>query len=539
MNLVKKIFFDKIDSLASAAIVLGFFSLGSKILGLIRDRILYGTFGAGDNLDTYYAAFRIPDTIFNLLIIGALTASFVPMLSKYFYQKEDERAWKTVNDILNLLIIGIIFSGIILAIFAPVFLKLIVPGWSGEKFSATLSLTRIMLLSPVFLTASSIIGAVLQSTKRFTMFALAPVAYNAGIIIGAVFFAKPFGIYGVAIGVILGSLFHFLVQLPVLISLGYRYKFSFGFGNPDIKKVFRAMPPRTLSLGVGQINIFVITSVASLLASGSLAIFNLVGNIHGIFFGLIGISFSVAAFPVISAYLANGEKEKFTDIFSRTAREIIFFIIPATVFIIIFKSEIVHFVGGGGKIDYVAAGESLVFLALGLAAQSLVSLVVRTFWALGDTKTPFYTSLFGMAANFLAAVWLARDFGVAGLAIAFSLTNIVDFLMLAFFLRRKINYLDETGILNSSGKIFIASAASGAAVWFLIGLFPVNYIGISGFALATRLAFGFLITALSFSFFAWLFKVKELYLFAGALKRRLVNVFAVSASEVDEGRGKI
>ncbi len=539
MSLIKKIFFSQIDSLASAAIVLGFFSLASKVLGLVRDRILYSTFGAGDDLDMYYAAFRIPDTIFNLLIIGALSASFVPILSKYFYQKEDARAWKTINDVLNIFLFGIILGGLVLAIFAPVLLKFIVPGWSGEKFITTLNLTRIMLLSPVFLTLSSVAGSALQSGKRFVMFAFAPVLYNAGIIIGAVFFVKTLGIYGLALGVILGSAMHFLIQLPALISLGYRYKISFDLKNSDIRRIFRTMIPRTLSLGVSQINFFVITIMASLLASGSLAIFYLASNIHNIFFGLIGISFSVAAFPTFSAYLANGEKEKFTEIFSRTAREIIFFIIPATMLLVVFRSDIVHFIGGKGDINYSAAEISLLFLALGLGAQSLVSLVVRTFWALGDTKTPFYASLFGLAANILAALYFVRYFEVAGLAIAFSLTNIVNFLMLALFLRRKISYLDEANIASSFLKIFAASAASGTVIWFLAGLSPVDYAKAGIMVLTARLVLGFLAAALAFAFFAWIFRVRELSLFAKAIKRRLVNIFVSHAAEIDGGSGKI
>lgn len=542
MNVIKKIFFNQIDSLASAAIVLGFFSLASKVLGLVRDRILYSTFGTGDQLDIYYAAFRIPDTIFNLLIIGALSASFVPILSKYFYRKEDGLAWKTINDVLNIFLFFVILSSFILAVFASDLLKLIVPGWSGEKLETTLILTRIMLLSPVFLTFSSVVGAALQSSKRFMMFALAPVVYNAGIIIGAVFFVKSMGIYGLGVGVILGSLLHFLVQLPVLFSLGYRYKISFDLKNPDVRRIFRIMLPRTLSLGVNQINFFIITIFASLLASGSLSIFYLAGNIQNIFFGLIGISFSVAAFPSLSAYLANDEKEKFTVVFSRTMREIIFFIIPATAFLIIFRSEIVYFIGGKqGNIDYLTTENTMVFLVLGLAAQSLVSLVVRTFWALGDTKTPFYTSLFGLMANVGVATWFVfyTNFGVMGLAIAYSLMNIVNFFMLYFFLRRKINYLDEVNIVNSFSKIFAAGFLGGIVVWLLAGLFPASLAKVGNLALVARLIIGFLGTALAFSSFAWIFQVNELSTFIKAIKRRLIGIFSADIAETDGVSGKI
>lgn len=524
----QKFFYNQVDGITRAAFIIGFFSLASKILGLVRDRILAGAFGAGDTLDMYYAAFRIPDTIFNLLIIGALSASFIPILSGYYYKKDNARFFKAANNVLNLFLAAIIAASIVIFFFMPQLLKLVVPGWTGEKFDTTVALTRAMLLSPIFLTLSSVAGGVLQSTKRFLVYAAAPVGYNIGIIIGAVFLVQFWGVYGLAAGVILGAILYFLFQWPVIKSLGYSYKFSFDYKDPDVRKIFRLMLPRTLSLGVGQINLFVITSVASTLAAGSLTVFNFATSIQNIFFGLIGISFAVAVFPALSSYLAAGQREKFTASFSQAFREIIFFIVPASAYLIIFRSEIVNLIFSVGKFDAFSAiitEQTLLFFALGLTAQSLISLVVRTFWALGDTKTPFYTSLFGMVVNAVAAVWASRNYGVAGLAIAFTLTNTVDFILLFLLLRRQSASLDEAKIYRSFFKILFATTIGIMVVWYLIGFAPL--VGVGKLLILFRLLLGTIIFTGSFLLAGWLVKTKEIFIFTDALKRRFGKKEAV------------
>lgn len=524
---LKKIFFNSIEGVNSAAFIIGFFGLASKALGFVRDWILVGVFGVGDKLDMYYAAFRIPDTIFNLLIIGALSASFVPILSGY-YKKDEKKFFAIISNVLNIFTFSVIVASVIMFVLAPYMLKFIVPGWSGEKFATTVSLTRIMLLSPIFLTLSSVASGVVQSTRRFLVYSLAPIAYNIGIIFSALFLAKSWGIYGISAGVILGSMLHFLIQWPAVKNLGYKYNISFNWRDPDIRRIFKTMLPRTLSLGVGQFNLFIITSVASTLAAGSLVIFNYATNIQNIFFGLIGISFSVAVFPALSSHFALGQYDKFSISFSRASREIILFIIPAAAYLVIFKSEIVRLVYSAGAFDSAAAvltENVLLFLALGLIAQSMISLVVRTYWAMGDTKTPFYTSLFGLAVTVLFAVELGKYYGVVGLAMAFSLTNTVDFIMLAVLLRRMPIDWDGWNIFKTFGEIVFITILSGYAVWGLMDFMPLGSGAIKVSLIFTRLFAGSALFAGLFLLLGRLFGVKELQVFTHALKRRVIEIF--------------
>lgn len=529
----QKTLYGKIDGITRAAFVISFFSLASKVLGLIRDRILAGTFGAGDTLDMYYAAFRIPDTVFNLLIIGALSASFIPILSGYYYKKDNDRLFKVANNVLNIFLVAVSVACVVMFFFMPFIMKFVVPGWTGDKFETTVALTRIMLLSPIMLTFSSVANGILQSTKRFLVYAASPIGYNVGIIIGAVFLSGVWGIYGLAAGVVLGAIFYFLLELPAVKSLGYKYRFSFDYKDPDIRRIFKLMLPRTLSLGVGQINLFVVTSVASTLAVGSLAVFNLATNIQNIFFGLVGISFAVAVFPALASYASSGEEEKFTVSFSQAFRQIIFFIIPSSAFLVIFRSEIVNLIFSVGKFDANAVAitkDILIFMALGLTAQSLISLVVRTFWALGDTKTPFYTSLFGMVANAAAAIYLSRDYGVVGLAIAFTLTNIVDFILLYILLRKSPFNLDEANISTSFLKISFATATSSLAIWYLMGAMP--FLGAGKVFMLLRLLTGFAGFIGLFLFIGWLVKTKEIFIFSDALKKRFGKKETISVEEI-------
>src|SRR6056297_3415732 len=303
--MIRRLFTKKIDSITIAATLVAFSSLASRFLGIFRDRILAGEFGAGNTLDVYYAAFRVPDLIFNLLVMGALTAGFIPILTflikdsgcgKIFSFKEspNKEAWYLVNNLLNILLLTLMVLSFLGVVFAPYLVDLIAPGFGPEKQSLTVGLTRIMFLSPIFLGISSILGGILQSFKRFFVYSLAPIFYNLGIIIGALYLVPFLGIYGLAWGVALGAFLHMAVQLPVALKLGYRYRPVFNLKSKNLVKIGKMMIPRTMTLAISQINLLVITIFASTLASGSLSVFNFANNLQSFPVGVFGISFAIA-----------------------------------------------------------------------------------------------------------------------------------------------------------------------------------------------------------------------------------------------------
>lgn len=477
----KRLFNNQSQTITSAAIILGAASLASRLLGLFRDRILAGTFGAGDELDIYWAAFRIPDLVYNLLVIGALSAGFIPVFTSYLNNQSNlkndpvpsNEAWYLASGVLNILIVSLILICGILAIFTPWLMRLITPGFTGQKLAMTVSLSRIMFLSPIFLGVSAVLGGILQSFRRFFVFSLAPIMYNLGIVFGALVLVKFWGLYGLAAGVILGAMLHLLIQIPSVVFCGFSYRLVFDWGHQGIKKISQLMIPRTLSLATNQITWLGMTIIASTLSGGSLAVFNFANNLQSFPLGIIGLSFAVAAFPTLSQWATKKDWPKFVENLSSTTRQILFFMIPASAMLIVLRAQIVRVILGTGKFDWqdtILTIETLQYFCFGLFAQALVYLLIRGFFALEDTKTPFFIGLAVAGLEILLAFVLVKKFSVAGLGLALSLGSFLLLGLLWFFLRRKIGSLDEKRIFRSTIKIITASFLAALAAYGMLHL---------------------------------------------------------------------
>lgn len=471
-NLLKR----RTKNIGAAAILVGVFSLISRALGVFRDRILAGEFGGGETLDAYFAAFRIPDLLYNLLILGALSAGFIPVFSAlikkmkstaddcyYCYkQEENKEAWNLVSNIFNILVLTLGFCSIIGFIFSPQLIKLIAPGFSPELQATTVSLTRIMFLSPIFLGVSSLLGGVLQSFKNFLIFSLAPIFYNIGIIAGALFLVPVMGISGLAWGVVAGAFMHMAIQILPVRILGFRWRPIINFKDKNFLVIAKMMVPRTLSLAISQINLVVVTVLASTLAVGSLAIFNFANNLQSFPIGIFGISFAVAAFPALAANAFD--KEKLINNLSYALRQILFFIIPSTVLLITLRAQLIRVILGTGEFswrDTVLTIDSLGFFALSLFAQATIPLLTRVFYARQNSKTPFFIGLVVVVINVFLSLFLSKRMGVAGLALAFSLSNIINFMFLWLWLYFEMGDLDQRKIIISVLKFSLAAIVSG------------------------------------------------------------------------------
>ena len=548
-----------------AAVLVAASSLASRFLGIFRDRILAGEFGAGDMLDIYYAAFRVPDLIFNLLVLGALSAGFVPILIGLIKDFEcrhgqncpkNRDAWQLVNNIINIFGVMMIVLTLLGIALAPWLTRLIVPGFTGDKFALTVALTRIMFLSPLFLGISSVLGGVLQSFKRFFAYSLAPVFYNVGIIIGALYFVPWLGINGLAWGVVFGAFMHMLVQVPAVCLLGYRYDFIFNYRDKNFLKIASMMVPRTMSLAISQINLVVITIIASTLTSGSLAIFNFANNLQSFPIGIFGISFAVAAFPALSA--AAFDRKKLVENISSTIRQILFFIVPSTVLFLTLRAQIIRVVFGTGNFNWENTHltiDTLGYFTISLFAQACLPLLVRVFYARHDSKTPFVIGLISVLINLGLSYWLPQvtvckniytssgeiinqcaPMGIGGLALAFSIANIINFVLLWVMIRYEIGDLDESRILISVAKFSVAGLACGVAVqgaklivWPYIDMTRLWGVFVQGAAAG-------ICGLLVYIAFCALFKSEELYSFWEAIKRRLPKQKVVTGDR-GEARG--
>lgn len=506
--MLKNIFKKQINSITVAAALVALSSLLSRLLGLIRDRILAGEFGAGKELDIYYAAFKIPDLVYSLIVLGALSAGFIPVFTKLIKDfhcdkadcRENDQAWTLVSNILNILFIALIIISVLGILFAPYLMSFIAPGFSPEDKLVTASLTRIMFLSPLFLGLSGIFGGVLQSFKRFFIYSVAPIFYNLGIIFGVVYLTEEFGLVGLAWGVVLGAFLHLIIQIPTIKALGFHYKAVFNLRDKNTLQIFKMMVPRTMSLAISQINLVVITALASGLTAGSLTAFNFANNLQSFPIGIFGISFAVAAFPALSE--AAFDKHRLGKSFSQAFRQILFFVIPATVLMIILRAQIIRVVFGTGNFswqDTIMTMDTLGFFVLSLFAQATIPLLVRVFYARHDSKTPFYLGLFTIVINIILSLYLSPKMGVAGLALAFSVANIVNFVLLFVWIYIKTGALNMSELVVSIFKLTIsaifaglAAQASKSLVWPYIDMtkFSGVFIQLSSAAIVGLLIYG-------------------------------------------------
>ncbi len=450
-------------TVSGAAFVIAVSGIASRLLGFLRDRMLAGRFGAGDTLDAYYAAFRIPDTLYNLLVLGALSAAFVPVFTELLARKDEAGARRLAGGILRLLLLVISWLSLGVILIAPFIVSLITPGFSDSKQETTVALTRIMLLSPVLLGASAVFGGVLISSSRFVLYSLAPIFYNAGIIVGILFLVPAFGDSGLGYGVVLGALLHMLVQLPAL--RGFRFvREHIPRFRTDVRRVVLLMIPRSLGMAANQVGLLLTTIFASSLASGSLAVFTLATNIESIPIGLFAVSFSLAAFPILSQSAAVRTNGEFFGTLARTTRRILFFVVPTSMILIVFRAQVVRVILGAGRFDWddtIATFSVLAWLSVSLFAQALIPLFARAFFALQDTKTPLLIALSAEAVHIGLMPALIPFFGVSALAIAFSLGSVINGVLLLVALRRRIAEWDDRRFFREIGKIVLATLVAG------------------------------------------------------------------------------
>lgn len=531
--MIKRLFSGQINSITVAALLVALSSLLSRLLGIFRDSILAGEFGAGDTLDIYFTAFRVPDLIFNLLVLGAMSAGFIPIftglinsktnrLKEVFNNDKYKEAWVLASSILNLMAIILFVLSLLGIVFAPLLMKLIAPGFSPDKQILTANLTKIMFLSPLFLGISSIFGGILQSFKRFFVYSLSPIMYNIGIIIGALYFVPIWGVYGLAWGVVFGAFLHMAIQLPIVFKLGFKYTPIIELKSRNLRKIMTMMVPRVMSLGISQINLVVITVIASTLASGSLTVFNYANNLQTFPVSIFGISLAVAAFPTLSTIAFN--RKRMVESFSSIFRQILFFIVPSTVVLLTLRAQIVRVIYGRGQFDWtdtLLTMDTLAFFTISLFAQAALPLLVRMFYARHNSKTPFFTGLFSAVLNIVLSLIFMEKFGVAGLALAFSASTIINFILLWLLLLKELGSMDEMKIIKSSLIFSIGAIACGTTIQ-AAKMFIHPYIDMTRFSGVFLQGFYAGVTGmLVYVLVCYLLRSEELFNFFESIKKRL------------------
>ena len=461
-------------------LLLALSALFSRLLGVFRDHLLAKTFGASAgtgiyDLDVYYAAFRIPDLIYSLLILGTVSAAFIPIFTQYKKEWDTRSAWEFASSMLHLMFIVILVIAGIFYLFAPYLVHLVAGGFEPEQIKLTAKLMRIMLLSPIFFSLASVFIAIQDSFKTFLYRSLGPLFYNVGIISGILLFSQQFGVIGVTWGVVIGAALQLFIQLPALKQVGYQHIWILGFKRPDVREAFRLIIPWVFGLSVTQLTLIINTLIASFLMTGSITVFYLADNLQALPLGMIGISFAITSFATLSELASEPDKMPFAEEIRRVMGQVLFLIIPATIGMLTLRHEIIDVILKYGKFtqnDAVLTANVLGFLLISLFAQSLIPILGRGFYAFHNTKTPVICGIIGSLISIGGSLILAigLNFGIVGIAIAFSTGNVINFMLLYILMHQKIKF----DILNwlSIFKIVLISTIMGSMVFITKILVP-------------------------------------------------------------------
>lgn len=524
---LKKVSEHKAEKITAAALIISFASFLSFLLGLLRDRLLTSSFGAGNTLDVYYTAFRIPDFVAMVLMMGAIGVAVIPIFTQNLVENK-EKAFSYFANVLNLFLFSLIIICAILFIFTPQLVSLIAPGFSADKKEITVQLTRIMFLSPILMGASNMISAILMVFKRFLITSISPILYNLGSIIGILFFVPYFGIQGLAWGIVLGAIMHLLIQLPALFKIGFKFKKAFNFFDKDFLLTLKLTIPRAIGLTATQINLIIVTAIGSLLVAGSVTVFSLANDLSAPIIGLVAIPFATAVFPALSLAVSKNDKKDFLEKFYSSFRQILFLIIPASGICYILRAHLVRVVFGAGMFDWTATKLTAAcfgIFILGLFAQGLIYLVSKTFYAIKNTWIPATVSLASIAVLPVLAYFFVHLLGyqnifsdfvlsflkidrmqntpVLGLPLAISADAIIQIILLLWFLKLKIKEIRFSTLFVFFAKVLFATILTALLTYgirqvfggylgsstFLILFFQTAVVGLSGLLIYFLIAY--------------------------------------------------
>ena len=451
-------------TLAAAGLLVSVAFLASRVLGWVRTAVLLNAFGSEPaELDTFFAAFRLPDLVFQLVAAGALGSALIPVVAGLLAADAKDRAWRVVSTVANLMLLALAVLAVVLAIAAPAIVPAITPGFDAIHTARTVELTRIMLLSPIFLALGAVATSVLNASGRFGAAAMAPSIYNLAIIGGAVFLAPSLGIRGLALGVVAGAVGHLLVQVPALRRVGFRYEPIAQLADDQARQTLRLMGPRAVGLGASQITFVVVTSLASTLGTGAITAWNAAFTLLQIPIGLIGVPLGVVVFPSLARQASIGRDTEYLALVTRGLRLLLYVMLPIAGLLAILRRQVVAvLLPGLGPDGIELTANALLFFLVGLAAHALIAVLARAFYARQDTRTPVAAAIFAVAVNTTLAVLLVGPFGLSGIALAIAIAAWLEALILLFLLTRRLPALGLGDLLRVGLESALATLVAGS-----------------------------------------------------------------------------
>ncbi len=469
-----------------AAALLAGATFASMLFGFLRERLLnsyyYETYPVG--LDAYTAAFTVPDFMFFILVSGALSVTFIPVFNQRMAGGNKRSAWELSTSLMNVMAIATLVTSVLIMIFAdPLMRYIIAPGLSESGMALAISMMRVIAINPFLFAIATVIASIQQALGRFTFYALAPIIYNIGIIIGVTVFTSGInifgwqvfdgGIMGVALGVVLGSIMQLVVSSAGLIGLGFDYRFKVYWRNKGFRKVLRLLPPRSLDQGMDYLVGIVETNLASRMAAGTVRAYNQASVLHMAPINLIGVAISTAAFPKMTERISEGRIDLFRSEFQTVLRVIIWLALPVAVITYFTRGYLVNFIKpGGGPLMAGLLGA----LTIAILFRSIYYIAARTFYAQQDTKTPLYISLFSIGLNIFLAIWFTTklDMGAYGLAWAQSIMAAVEVAILFAVMSRRIENLFDKQFWAAVWRMASATGFMAIVSYIMVSILPLQ-----------------------------------------------------------------
>lgn len=512
----------KQTNILSAATIIMATVFASRTLGLVRDRLLSGRFMA-DELGVYFASFRIPNLIFEVLVIGTVSTAFIPVFSQYLTDNKKKEAFQIASSVINLASLFFAILLIPLFIFTKPLTHALAPGLSTSEIDLMVFFTRILLAAQVLpLLFGNFLTAILQSYKHFLLPALAPVVYNLGTIIGILFLSPFLGLFGVVLGVILGAVFFLAIQIPQITSLGYKHTLSFDLRLDGVRKIFKLAGPRTLSLGIAQIDSTVDLMLASLIGASSITVFTFAQHLQQVPVGLFGLAIAQATLPTLSQSTSSA---KFKEIFLASWHQVLFLVLPISAILVILRIPAVRLVFGADLFNWdatVLTSITLSLFSVSLFAQASVHLLIRAFFSLQNSRIPVVTSTIAVLLNSALSIYFIKvlNLPIWSLGLSASIGAVVNFSLLMYLLDKKVNNFNKYQLFIPPLKMAIATVTM--IIFLQIPKKLLDQLVFDTTRTLELFLFTVTVALIGFSayaFMSWILNIKEVLTYYNLLKR--------------------
>lgn len=522
----------------SAAILLSGSMLLSSLLGFFRDRLLNAAYmpneaagiaGYPVGLDAYTAAFMVPDFMFAVLVSGALSVTFIPVFNERWVKGNKKSAWEIGSSMINFMALITLIASILIIIFAdPLMRYVIAPGLSESGHALAVSMMRVIAINPFIFAIAAVIASIQQAVGRFTFYALAPMIYNVGIIIGTLWFTDGInifgwqifdgGIMGVALGVALGSVLQLIVSSLGLIGLGFDYDFKMHWRNLGFKKVLKLLPARSVDQGMDYGVSLVEINLASRMADGTIRAYQQALTLHMMPINLIGVAISNAAFPKLTERLGEGRDDLFRSDLRQILRVIIWLALPVATITFFTRGYVVHFIRNAG--DPLMAG-ILGALCIAILFRTIYHMAARAFYARQDTKTPLYISFVSIGLNVILAILLSTtfDMGAYGLAWAQSIVAVVEVAILFVVMERQMPKLIDKKFTGAIWRMVAATLVTGVVCYGAVLMLPFRELDNSFYSAFPRFVAIVLISFVVYGIMSKLLRLQEIEPVLDRIKR--------------------